>query len=73
MKNNTTTQSDPHHLTKWTKGCVCVINFCILPDKGPGYGQDSAYEPCGMSDDQRLQVLPQSAITVKHKTLKMSN
>lgn len=39
-----------------------VVDLCVLPDKGPGYSQDSAYEPRGMSDDQRLQVLPQSAI-----------
>ncbi len=42
-----------------------VVGSCVSPDKGPGYSQDSAYEPRGMSDDQRLQVLPQSAITTQ--------
>lgn len=37
----------------------------VLPDKRPGNRQHSAYEPRGMSDDQRLQVLPQSALTTQ--------
>lgn len=44
----------------------------ILPDKGPGYGQHSANKPRGMSNDQRPQVLPQSAI-ITQKVLSQSD
>ena len=42
---------------------VFVWCVCVLPDEGSGYGQNGADEPSGMSDDQRLEVLPQPETT----------
>lgn len=41
----------------------------VSPDKRPGYSQHGAYKPCGMSNDQRPQVLPQSSIATQSNRL----
>lgn len=46
-------------------GCRYVRCVCVSPDEGSGYGQNGAYEPSRVSDDQRLEVLPQPKATTQ--------
>lgn len=67
LQKTTKQQQHNHSYSRFITDVAVIhsVGLCVLPDKGPGYSQDSAYEPGGMSDDQRLQVLPQSGETTQ--------
>lgn len=52
---------------------TCLSFFtrkCRRPDERSGDGQDGPDEPCRVNNDETLQILPQSAMTIKKKNVK---